>query len=536
MKKMYYGGKIITMESKSLDDYVEPEAVLVEDGIISHVGKVSELKEYTDDDTEMVNLEGKCLMPAFIDGHSHVVMDGRFSLFANLSDAGSFDELTDILRDHMNKNHIGPDNVLVGFGYDNNFLKENAHPDKRVLDTVSTDVPIVVMHVSAHLACANSRALEIAGITSETPDPKGGHIGRIEGSNEPSGYLEEAGMMVVSQKVMSNIKGDVNAIIEGIGKSYIENGVTTVQDGATTKADFDFLKMMSDDNKLKIDVVSYPIMPDGGVKLMHDNSKYCGNYINHLKIGGYKLVLDGSPQGRTAWLTKPYLGGEEGYCGYQWMKDEDVENFIKTAVEEKHQVLTHCNGDAAGDQFLNAYEKVIKETGSKDELRPVMIHCQTARNDQLDKMAELHMMASIFVGHVYYWGDVHLSNLGEERAYHISPVKDALDRGIHVNFHQDTPVTSPNMLHSVWAAVNRVTRRGLVLGKDQCVDVYDALKAVTIEGAYEYFEEDSKGTIEKGKRADLIILSDSPLEVDKMDIKNIKVLETIKDGETIFKR
>ena len=535
MKKLYYGGYILTMSADSLDNYVAPEAVMTENGIITHVGAYDELIKYVDDDTVKVNLKGKCLMPSFIDAHSHVVMDGQFALFANLTEAESFDDIIDLLRTHMDKNHMSEDDVLIGFGYDNNFLKENAQPDKRVLDKVSTDIPVVIMHVSGHLACVNSKALEISGITCETPDIKGGLIERIEGSREPSGYLEEAGMMLVNEKVMSRLKISPEDLMDNISKNYIKHGVTTMQDGATTEGDFNLLKMMSDMGKLKVDIVSYPIMPGGGVDLLHKNKEYCGNYKNHLKIGGYKLVLDGSPQGKTAWLTKPYEGEKDGYAGYPWMKDEEVEEFIRIAVEENQQILTHCNGDAAGDQFISIYEKVIKETGNKNDLRPVMIHCQTTRNDQLDKMEELNMIASIFVGHVYYWGDIHFKNLGEVRGNHISPVKDALDRKLHVNFHQDTPVTEADMLHSVWCAVNRTTRNGAVAGFDQAVDVYDALKAVTIEAAYEYFEEDDKGTIEEGKIADLVILSDSPVHVDKMDIKNISVLETIKDGECIYR-
>lgn len=169
-----------------------------------------------------------------------------------------------------------------------------------------------------------------------------------------------------------------------------------------------------------------------------------------------------------------------------------------------------------------------------DDLRPVMIHCQTVRDDQLERMATLSMIASIFVGHVWYWGDVHVKNFGPERGNHISPAKSALDRGVVVNFHQDTPVTKPDMLHSVWCAVNRISRTGNVIGEEQAVDVYDALRAVTVNAAYQYFEEDTKGSIETGKRADLVILDRSPLDVEPMDIRDIKVLETIKDGESIY--
>lgn len=536
MKKLYYNGKILTMAGETPGSALQPEAVLVKDGIIAETGFFEDLKKSADRDTEFIDLTGRCLMPSFIDAHGHAVMDGQFSLFANLSGAGSFEDIVNLLSAHIKEHHLGKDDVLTGFGYDNNFLKEQAHPDKRVLDRVSTEMPIVIMHVSAHLACVNSKALEMAGITEDTPDPAGGLIGRMDDGKEPSGYLEEAGMLSVRSKVMTKIKAVPEDIMNSIGKNYIRHGITTIQDGATSKSDFELLKTMAEENRLNVDIVAYPVLTEEGKKIIHDNPEYCDRYRNHLKIGGYKMVLDGSPQGRTAWLSKPYENGEPGYCGYPWMKDEEVEEIVRTAVSENRQLLTHCNGDAASEQLLNAYEKILKETGNKNDLRPVMIHCQTVRNDQLDRMAKINMTASIFVGHVYYWGDVHVQNLGPERARRISPVKDALDRGIHVNFHQDTPVTEPDMLHSVWCAVNRTTRKGHTLGADQCISVYDALKAVTCDAAYEYFEENSKGSIEKGKRADLVILSDSPLEVDQTAIKDIQVLETIKDGETIYKK
>ena len=150
-------------------------------------------------------------------------------------------------------------------------------------------------------------------------------------------------------------------------------------------------------------------------------------------------------------------------------------------------------------------------------------------------MVQFKMIPSIYVAHVNYWGDVHLKNLGAERGNYISPVKDAMDLGLVYNFHTDTPVVKPDMLHSVWTAVNRISRNGVLIGADQRVGVYDALKGVTINAAYAYFEEDEKGSIKAGKRADLVILSDNPLKVDPMAIKDIKVLETMKDGQTVYK-
>lgn len=536
MEKLYFGGSIITMEAADAAAELAnaPEAVLVRDGVIAAAGMLADVEKLAGKKCERVDLAGRCLMPSFIDPHSHMVMNGQLSLCARLGDCTSYQEIIDTLKKYIVDHKIKPGGAVIGFGYDHNFLKEQGQPDKRVLDQVSTEIPILIMHVSAHLACANSKALALAGVTADTPNPEGGVIGRLEDGREPSGYLEEAGMMLVQKLVGSRIKPDIPAMMKGMQEDYIRYGVTTVQDGATTASDLTVLKGLALVNQLKIDVVAYPLMSSGGEKLLHDNEKRVGAYHNRLKIGGYKLVLDGSPQGRSAWMSQPYLNGDPDYCGYPWMKDEQVAQYVEIAVREGRQLLAHCNGDAASEQFLNAYEKALSATGSKADLRPVMIHCQTVRNDQLDRMARIGMIASIFVGHVFYWGDVHVRNFGEKRGHHISPVRDALDRGVAVNFHQDTPVTKPDMMHSVWSAVNRISRNGAVIGADQAVTVYEALQAVTIGGAYQYFEEDSKGSIKPGKRADLVILDRSPLTVDPMSICDIRVLETIKDGKTIY--
>jgi len=533
MRTIYFGGPIITMEGEN----DRPEAVLVEDGKIKKAGTLDEVCKAVSGRVEMRNLDGRCLMPGFVDPHGHITMNGQMSLCADLSECVNFDEIVAVLKKFITDNKITAKNAVVGYGYDHNFLEEKSHPTRAVLDKASTEIPIMAMHISGHLGCANSPAIKAAGISAETPDIEGGKIGRIPGTMEPDGYFEEGGLMMLQPAVRKLVKVDINKMLSTMEDIYIKNGVTTVQDGATTAPDLKMLKAANTLGKLKIDVVAYPLLSSDGRKLAKKNKSFVRKYRKHLKIGGYKLVLDGSPQGRSAWVTKPYLGGEEGYCGYPWMKDEEVEKYITQTLKDGQQLLAHCNGDAAGDQLLSLYKKAYdaSDNPDKDKLRPTMIHCQLARNDQLDKMAELNMIASIFVSHVYYWGNIHLMNFGPERGEHISPVKDALDRGLIVNFHTDTPVTKPKMLHSVWCAVNRINRDGNVIGADQAISVYEALKAITINGAYEYFEEDSKGSIKEGKRADMVILDRCPLDVDKMEIKDIEVLETIKDGRTIYK-
>lgn len=540
MDTIYWNGTILTMEGKSAEDErkQKPEALLVKDGKIAGVGRLNDIKELCDKDAKMVDLQGMCLMPAFIDSHSHFVMNGQMALCADLSECTCFKDIIVTLKNYISSNHISSAQVVFGFGYDHNFLQELEHPDKRVLDRVSAEIPIVALHVSAHLACVNSAALRLAGIHKDTPDPDGGRIGRLPDSMEPSGYLEETGMVPVQKLMGGFTKPDMAAMSELMQKSYLENGITTVQDGASGNYELQILKSLAKTDLLKVDVVVYPLMNLEGGFFLSDREDDYGNYKGHLKIGGYKLVLDGSPQGRSAWLSAPYENGAEGdgYRGYPWHSDEEVQNCVKRAVEEKKQLLAHCNGDAASEQFLNAYEKAVRELNSKDELRPVMIHCQTVRSDQLDRMARLKMTASVFVGHVWYWGDVHRKNLGYERGERISPVKDALDKGVTVTFHQDTPVTKPNMLHSVWCAVNRISRQGEVIGSKQKTTVYEALKAVTINGAYQYFEENSKGSLAVGKRADMVMLDQCPLDVDCAEIKNINVVQTIKDGIVVYAR
>jgi len=533
MKTIYYGGSILTMEQP--DDY--PEAVLVENGIIRKTGTLNAVTSIAGKRVQKINLEGKCLMPSFIDSHSHVALNGQMALFADLSGCTCFEHIVNVMKKYVKDNKISSNGVAVGFGYDHNFLDEQTQPGRSVLDQISTEIPILILHVSGHLGCVNSKMIELVGITKDTPDPKGGKYGRYADTGEPDGYLEESAMMQFQTLMGKRIKPDIMKILKGMQKKYIENGVTTIQEGAANDGYMKLLKLADLLGQLKVDVVAYPLLSTDGKDLCNKNPRMIKKYKKHIKIGGYKMILDGSPQGRSAWMSEPYLGGEADYCGYPWIADEEAYEYAKTAIEDGMQLLTHCNGDAASEQFLNAYEKALAsvDKADKNDLRPVMIHCQTVRNDQLDRMIPLKMIPSIFVGHVYYWGDVHMKNFGSNRGHHISPAKDALNRNLTINFHQDTPITHPNMLHSVWCAVNRLSRQGNVIGEDQKISVYDALKAVTINAAYEYFEEDSKGSIKEGKRADLVILDKNPMEADPMEIKDIKVLETIKDGKTIYK-
>ena len=531
MDKIYYNGDILTME----DTRTEPEAVLISDGIIAFTGSLKEAVRAAQQ-PEMTDLNGKTLMPAFIDGHSHISLVAQFSQFADLSGCESFADIKMRLTAFQKEKKIGDGGAVIGVGYDHNFLDEKKHPDKNVLDEVSDQIPVFVLHASGHMGVGNSVLLKEAGIDASTPDMEGSRFGRIPGSMEPDGYAEETkALNLLLARVYAKIPRDPKAQIEKAQELYLSHGITTIQDGAASGQDVEALFEAAKEGLLKADVVSYVLVGEEPEKLEQEYAGLKKAYWNHMKLGGRKVILDGSPQGKTAWLSKPYAGEEE-YRGYPAMEQEKVQTYIRNAIESGVQILAHCNGDAASQQWIDSFENAMEQCGvsKEDDLRPVMIHCQTVRKDQLLRMKTIGMIPSMFVDHVYYWGDIHLRNLGEERAEAISPAKSAFEQGLCVNFHQDSPVVPPDMLHTVWCAVNRLTREGKILGEEERVNVCEALKAVTINGAYAYFEEDKKGSIAEGKLADLVILDRNPLKTPVSELKDIKVTETLKEGETVY--
>lgn len=527
MSRLYYNGDIITMCSK--DD--KPSAIVTQNDEIVYVGDY-ETARNTYKEAEMVNLDGKTIMPGFIDPHSHFFQTAQSINMCDLSEASSFADIVDILN--LYKEEHKDAEIIFASGYDHNFLIEQSHPDRTVLDLVSDTIPIYISHVSGHMGVANSALLEMAGITDETKDPKGGRFGRYD-DGRPDGYVEEIpALMQIIAPAMKLIKTDMPSQIKKAQQLYFKYGVTTVQEGAASKQAAIGLAALAKNGLIDIDVVMYIMDEDYADSAQQMHEYTVGKYVNHIKIGGSKIILDGSPQGKSAWLSTPYENEKE-YCGYASHDMDYVVKACRKAIKGNYQILAHCNGDAASEQFISAYQIAVEKENSDNQIRPVMIHCQTVRDDQLDRMGEVGMIPSIFVGHIYFWGDVHKKNLGINRAERISPVRSALERGLIYNFHQDTPVTKPDMLHSVWCAVNRVTRNGDVLGNKQCIDVYDALKAITINAAYEYHEEKIKGSIETGKKADFAILSDNPLKADPKKIKDIQVVRTVKAGVDVFK-
>nr|WP_297274346.1 amidohydrolase [uncultured Agathobaculum sp.] len=526
MKMLYYGGTIHTMEEEG-----KVEALLVENGVIAAAGPYERLHARAKDAAQ-IDLDGRVLLPAFLDAHSHFSGAAYAMLQAPLGETVNFAEIEDTLARFIADNHVPDGQWVVGKVYDQNALAEQRHPTRAVLDRVSTRHPIMLVHQSGHMGVFNTLALELLGVTPQTPAPEGGAIGVENG--QLTGYMEENAFLQYQQKVPEPDLADLLDACRRAQQLYASYGIATVQEGMMPESLVGLYQALLAHRLLELDVVAYP-----GVDVLDEICdafpEAVRRYDGHFKLGGCKMFLDGSPQGRTAWLRAPYMDAPGGYRGYPTMTDEALRQALTTAYRSGMQPLAHCNGDAAAAQYLSAVAEMERARSDFRELRPVMIHAQLLAPDQMEEVARLGIIPSFFIAHIHQWGDVHIRNFGIERAAHISAAGSARSHGIPFTFHQDTPVLPPDMLHTVWCAVNRVTKDGVTLGADERISVMDALRAVTVNAARQYFEEARKGSLRPGKTADLVLLDADPLAVPPDRLRDIRVLETVKAGETIFR-
>ena len=484
------------------------------------------------------------MFPGFIDGHAHFAAFPGQSIGAQIlppPDAGAKNIKTLV---QIMKNWATPENIeltgwIFGMGFDDSVLEEKRFPTKADLDQVSTVYPVMAIHISGHFAVVNSKGLELLNITSKSVDPEGGIIRRISGTQEPNGVLEELAAIPLMPTVLSpKSEAALNKFLLSGQDMALSYGYTTVQEGRAMKNSHLFLEHAANTNLLKLDVVSYV---DYSIADSLMTSKwYSKTYKNHYRIAGVKLTLDGSPQGRTAWITHPYLippdGAKKGYLGYPAIpNDEDVKKIYDDAFKNNWQIMTHANGDAAIDQMIRTLGAVERNYPNKHR-RDVLIHGQYVREDQLDSLKNLNVIASLFPLHTFYWGDWHKQLIGDALGNFISPTKTALNKGLKLTIHTDAPVALPNLMRLIWTATNRTSRSGEIIGKNERLTPYEALKCITDWSAYQHYEEHTKGTLEVGKLADLVILDANPLKVALDNIKDINVVETIKEGVSVYKK
>ncbi len=519
-------------------------AVAVRDGIILGTGSIEELKcfgAYEVDDT----FKDLFLMPGLIEAHSHIG-EGTHWAFPYIGfydrtgpdgktwkGIKTFDDAMATLKDLHNR--LADDEPLVVWGFDPIFF-EHDRLNVSHLDQISKTRPIFVFHVSDHLATVNSALLIKMNITKET-DVEGVAKGP---DGELNGELQEPDALMLA--------GDIyNRVADGnrIDQNWITYGAQAKNAGCTTIAemaygspanqdDVDRLKRLIDDPEYPVRVVQLYLPLLDTEKTADEAAQWVVEQRKHstdkLRLGIVKYFLDGSIQGYTARLRRP--GYLDNHPNGIWLTPP-AEMADTLLVYHKKGLSMHChaNGNEAVDVFLDAVEKVQANSPRPDH-RHTIHHSQLTTVDQYQRMANLGVCANIFANHIYYWGDQHYNiTVGPDRAQRMEACRTAGNMGVHYSLHSDAPITPINQLHSVWAAVNRVTSSGRILGEYEKISVYDALHAVTLDTAYTLKMDHEIGSIEPGKLADFTVLEKNPFDVDPMSIRDIPIWGTVLGGK-----
>ena len=538
---IYSGGAILTMN----DAQPRVEAVAVTGGRIVAAGASAEIEALAGPTTKRVDLAGRAMLPGFFDPHGHMVAGGIQALSANVLSPpdGEVKDIASLLKTvkdwaEANADLTAAAKIIMGFGYDQSQLAELRGPTKEELDEISTDLPVAIIHQSGHMGALNTKALELVGYSAETPNPPGGLINRKPGTDEPSGIIEEAAFFGAVPKLLGNVgPTGMLALAQAGAKMWASFGYTTAQEGRSSPPVDAALRLAASEGRFPIDVYSYPDFLSGADYI---KGAYSKTYDKGFRVAGIKVTIDGSPQGFTAWRDRPYYNpvGDfpPGYVGYPAVTSEQVLTAVDWAYANDIQIIVHSNGEAATDLLIAALRTAEAKHGHGDR-RPVLIHGQFQREDQVQALVDLGMIPSLFPMHTFYWGDWHRDHtVGPALADNISPTGWYVARGSRFTTHTDAPVAFPDTMRTLDATVTRRSRSGDILGPEQRVDVVTALKAMTIWAAYQAFEEADKGSIEIGKRADFVILSADPTAVEPDTLDQLLVTETVKDGTSIFQR
>jgi predicted amidohydrolase YtcJ len=552
---LYTGGDIITMRGPQPE---MAEALAVKNGKIVFVGPLAEAKAVVGPATTTIDLAGKTLLPGFIDTHGHFVYFGKNLVDADLFGCTDIPDLLARMKKQAERTPAGA--WIVGFGYQPRQMKENRAPTIEELDGVAADRPVMIVDSSGHLGAGNSRVFDVAGITADTPNPEGGSFTRKTGGTSLAGPMEETALNAVRSKRPPFTGELADAVITGAATLWARYGQTTAMEAGLGLGSDDIEVVVNaiDKNLLPIDLhiaakdstvddtltaaygvaSAYNPKPDGTLeKLRAARTDLDKRYVNRVRLGGIKFWLDGSID--TAWFTKPYAtnppGKTGGYSGFRQIPDEVIDAAFDRFWTTEMQIHMHMNGDAAADQALAAIDKAVKKHGMRDA-RPVFVHASWLRPDQIEKMKTCGAIPSFLPSGIVPGGDGVVRLWGPERAAGSMATRTFLRAGLPFTFSHDAPVSpQPWILALVDAGTNRQSASGQVIGPDERISPYDGLRAVTAMAAYQLKEEKTKGTLEAGKLADLVILEKNPLKVDPVTIKDIAVVETIKEGKTVYR-
>lgn len=532
---LWHGGTILTMDG---DAPRTVEAVVERHGKIVFAGNAGQARRIAGGKASERDLKGATLLPGFVDAHSHFAMTLQTAGGLDLSDpavgdTGSIPTLITAVKRHAAK--IPKGGWVVVWQYDETTLAERRHVTRAELDVALPDHRVALLHVSVHGLVANSLALEAVGVRDGMPVPEGG-VMPSDASGKLTGLLFEKAMAPVMFALPQPDAAAKLAALDGVQQRYAREGFTMAQDGATNTADLAFLTSPAAQARFKLDLALLPFALTGLDPLLNNPNYKPGARFGRIKLQGVKFTLDGSPQARTAFFTRDYANGapdgSHPWHGQPVTKDADFQALARQVHQRGWQLYVHANGDAAIDMAIRGFDALgIK---APDNRRPVVIHSQFMRPDQLPAYARIGVGPAYFSNHTYHFADTHRTNFPAEVVDFISPFAATRKAGLVPSNHSDFPVTSLNTRFQMWSAMARTSKTGVVSGADQRESAYQALQALTTGPAWQAFEENRRGRIKVGLLADFVVLDRNPLTTPVADIRAIKVIETVKEGKTIW--
>ncbi len=537
--RVFLNANIISMDATD-NRY---QAVAVKHGRIKALGSNDDMRQHIRANTIVSDLDGATLLPGFIDAHSHFPSNGLKAIVVDVAPppigtTSTIDVLLQQISDYIEREKPGNNEWIIGFGYDDSSLAERRHPTRTELDGVSSSLPIYLWHSSGHMGVANSRALELLNIDEWTEAPPGGVIVLDLSTGLPSGLLMETAAPSTARLLRNRPLLDYWHIMQHAVDDYATHGITTAQAGGINLTTMRALKAASLFKLLPFRLNVWPKHHAVGEALLNGEINLSRYNDSRFQIGPVKILADGSPQGRTAYLTKPYHTNppdrpdERGFPSF-------TRDALTDIVQRYHQadipMAIHGNGDAAIDDILHAFENAQAKSPA-DDPRLVLVHAQMARRDQLPAMKKLGITPSFFSNHTYFWGDAHFNlHMGPQRAPAISPAASARAIGLRYSIHTDAPVTPIDPIQLISSAVERRSTSGRIIGEHERISVIDALRAITIEAAWQMQQEHDRGSIEVGKLADFVVLNEDPTRRDS-DFSDVAIEETIVGGRTIYRR
>jgi len=531
LELVFINGRILTLDA----DNRVVQAMSVVAGRVHLLGSNEHVTANIPSSAKIIDLHGRTVMPGFVDAHSHFPVSGIRAVSVDLAappigDINSVEQLLDrVARAAGNNDGSG---WLLGFNYDNTAFDDGQHPNRAELDAIVPERPVYLWHSSGHMGVANSKALALLGIDERSAPAFDTTYGRDISTGKLNGLLQEKSAPPLAEIIKTFSITNQVRIFTTARDDYLAAGVTTIQNGYAGISMMRALWLSQLAGLLPQRVVAWPAHDKQTIKassryLLSAQTKKSFSF----KKGAVKILVDGSPQGMTAHLSEPYFDSRDkpdGFRGFGLIDQASLNALVYDYHYRGYQLAMHGNGDAAIESIIKAVEQAQMQY-TRPDARHIIVHAQTIREDQIARLSALSLTPTFFTSHTYYWGDWHQRfTLGPQRASNISPARWTQQAGVRFSLHSDTPVTPISAQQLLWSATQRQTITGQSLGADQRIDMLSALRAVTIDAAWQNHIEDAVGSLEIGKYADLVVLSESPFEAS--DVRDIQVLATYING------